>query len=250
MHITNSRWTRNTSGLSTVVCGRRRTLRKVRTRRVALVTGATRGLGRATALQLARDGADVALFGCDAAALAETAAAVRATRPGAVATVHAFDATSEAATNVAVAEAMAAHGRIDVAVANACQSVDGLLLRLQPADLERLLASNLRSAFYLCAAVAKPMLAQRGGTIVIVSSAAGAVCESGRSAHAASKAALLDLATSLAEELGPRAIRVDVVAPGRTGSCAQTAATVALLVGGSSRGASRQTLLVGGSAMS
>lgn len=220
--------------------------------RVALVSGAGRSVGRATAVQLARDGADLALFGRAESALAETAAAVRAAHPGAVLTTHVFDATSEAATNAAVSEALAAHGRIDVAVANAGQSVDGLLLCLQQADLARLLASNLESAFSLCAAVARPMLRRGGGTIVLVSSAAGAVGGAGRSAHAASKSALHARAALLAAQLEPRGIRVGVVAPssieaeptaalppaarlrhaelialGRSGSSAQIAAAVA-----------------------
>lgn len=182
-------------------------------RRVAVVSGAGRGVGRATAVQLARDGADLALFGRAESALAETAAAVRAAHPRAVLTTHVFDATSEAATNAAVSEALAAHGRIDVAVANAGQCVDGLLLCLQQADLARLLASSLESAFSLCAAVARPMLRRGGGTIVLVSSAAGAVGRAGRSAHA-SRSALHARAALLAAQLEPGGIRVGVVAPG------------------------------------
>lgn len=260
MHTTNGRCARSRGGLGPISSSRR----------VAVVGGASRGIGRATAVQLARDGADLALFGRDENALGETVAAARAARRDAVVTAHAFDATCEAATNGAVAEALAAHGRIDVTVANAGQSVDGLLLRLQQADLERLLAANLRSASYLCAAVSEPMLHARGGAIVLVSSVAGLVGSGGRSAYAANKAALLGLAASLAKELGPRGIRVDLVAPdlietempaamppaarlrhaelialGRTGSSAEVASAVAFLASDDARRVTGQTALVG-----
>lgn len=184
------------------------------TGKVALVTGASRGIGRAVAVELAAAGADLALFGRDTAALEETAAAVRAARAEAKVTRHAVDAASEAATSAAIAEVLREHGRIDVAVANAGQAQDGLILRFKAADLERLIDVNLKSAFYLCAAVAKPMIKQRSGAIVLVSSIVGLSGNAGQSAYAATKAGLLGLAKSLAKELGSRNIRVNVVAPG------------------------------------
>ena len=108
----------------------------------------------------------------------------------------------------------ARHGRVDAAVANAGQSIDGLILRFRSTDLDRLIDVNLKSAFYLCAAVAKPMIKQRGGAIVLVSSIVGLAGNPGQTAYAATKAGLLGLAKSLAKELGSRAVRVNVVAPG------------------------------------
>ena len=182
--------------------------------KVAVVTGASRGIGRAIAVDLARAGADVALFGRDAAALEETVAAARTAREGVKVTQYLVDVTSEPATADAIAEVVAEHGRLDVAVANAGQAHDGLILRFKSADLDRLLDVNLKSAFYLSAAVAKPMMKQRGGAIVLVSSIVGVAGNPGQSAYAASKAGLLGLAKSLAKELGSRSIRVNVVAPG------------------------------------
>ena len=182
--------------------------------RVAVVTGASRGIGRAIAVDLARNGFDVALLGRDTAALDATAAACREARPDAKLTQHAVDVAREDATGAAVAAVLAAHGRIDVAVANAGQSQDGLILRFKPADLDRLIVVNLKSAFYLCAAVAKPMVKQRSGAVVLVSSIVGVSGNAGQSAYAATKAGLLGLAKSLAKELGSRNIRVNVVAPG------------------------------------
>jgi 3-oxoacyl-[acyl-carrier protein] reductase len=184
------------------------------TGKVAVVTGASRGIGRAIAIDLARAGADVALFGRDADALAETQAACRAERTDARVSSHAVDVTDEAGVNAAIGTVLADHGRIDVAVANAGQAQDGLILRFRSADLDRLIDVNLKSAFYLCAAVSKPMVKQRGGAIVLVSSIVGVAGNAGQSAYAATKAGLLGLTKSLAKELGSRSVRVNAVAPG------------------------------------
>ena len=184
------------------------------TGKVALVTGASRGIGRAVAVDLARAGADVALVGRDRAALDETATEARAAREAAKVSVHVADVASETATNEAVAATLAEHGRIDAAVANAGQALDALILRFKAADLDRLIDVNLKSAFYLSAAVAKPMLKQRGGAIVFISSIVGLAGNPGQSAYAATKAGLLGLAKSLAKELGSRGVRVNAVAPG------------------------------------
>jgi 3-oxoacyl-[acyl-carrier protein] reductase len=180
----------------------------------AIVTGASRGIGRAIAVDLARSGADVALVGRDRPALEETAAAVRSARSDARALVLTADVADAGAVEGAVAQTLEAFGRLDVAVANAGQSIDALLLRLKPETLDQVLSVNLKSAFYLCGAVAKPMMKQRGGSIVLVSSIVGLMGNAGQAAYAASKAGLLGLTKSLAKELGSRNIRVNAVAPG------------------------------------
>jgi 3-oxoacyl-[acyl-carrier protein] reductase len=182
--------------------------------KVAVVTGASRGIGRAIAVDLVRAGADVALFGRDTGALAETESACREARAGAKVSVHTADVASESEVNAAIAAVLAEHGRVDVAVANAGQAQDGLILRFKSADLDRLIDVNLKSAFYLSAAVAKPMMKQRAGSIVFISSIVGVAGNPGQSAYAATKAGLLGLAKSLAKELGSRNIRVNAVAPG------------------------------------
>lgn len=195
--------------------------------RVAVVTGASRGIGRAIAIDLARAGADVALFGRDEEALAEAGAGCRAVRPEAAISTHSLDVTDEQAVASAIGSVLTEHGRIDIAVANAGQAQDGLILRFRGADLDRLIDVNLKSAFYLCAAVAKPMIKQRSGAIVLVSSIVGLAGNAGQSAYAATKAGLLGLTKSLAKELGSRAIRVNAVAPGLI----ETAMTAAMPAG-------------------
>jgi 3-oxoacyl-[acyl-carrier protein] reductase len=182
--------------------------------KVALVTGASRGIGRAIAVEFARRGADVALIGRDTQALEESAGLCASARPGAVAHLFAADVTDRAAVEAAVSQTLERFGRIDAAVANAGQSTDALLLRLKPETIDHLLDVNVKSAFHLCAAVAKPMMKQRAGSIVLMSSIVGMMGNAGQSAYAASKAALLGLCKSLAKELGSRNIRVNAVAPG------------------------------------
>jgi len=182
--------------------------------KVALVTGASRGIGRAIAVDLARNGADVVLAGRDAAALDETVAAVKAARGDARHLVVAGDVTDPAAVEGFVSQTMSEFGRVDFAIANAGQSVDSLLLRLKPDTVEQMLSVNLKSAFYLCGAVAKPMMKQRSGSIVLMSSIVGVMGNAGQAAYAAAKAGLLGLTKSLAKELGSRNIRVNAVAPG------------------------------------
>jgi|HubBroStandDraft_4_1064222.scaffolds.fasta_scaffold05598_3 3-oxoacyl-[acyl-carrier protein] reductase len=182
--------------------------------RTALITGASRGIGRAIAVEFARRGADVALVGRDLAALEETGAACASARTGATAELFQADVTDREAIDRIVAEVVARFGRLDCAVANAGQSVDGLLLRLKAETIDSMLDVNLKSAFYLCSAVAKPMMKQRAGSIVLMTSIVGMSGNAGQAAYAASKAGLIGLCKSVAKELGSRNIRVNAVAPG------------------------------------
>jgi 3-oxoacyl-[acyl-carrier protein] reductase len=184
------------------------------TNKTALITGASRGIGRAIAIEFSRQGADVALLGRDNKALEETAAMCANARVGGVAEIYNADVTDATATERVAGEVVARFGRIDCAVANAGQSIDGLLLRLKSETIDRMLDVNLKSAFFLCGAVAKPMMKQRAGSIVLMTSIVGLTGNAGQSAYAASKAGLIALCKSLAKELGSRNIRVNAVAPG------------------------------------
>jgi 3-oxoacyl-[acyl-carrier protein] reductase len=182
--------------------------------KTALITGASRGIGRAIAVEFARSGADVALVGRDVAALEETSAACANARAGAAAHLYVADVSDQAAMERIVGEVTERFGRLDCAIANAGQSIDGLLLRLKAETIDRMLDVNLKSAFYLCGAVAKPMMKQRGGSIVLMTSIVGLIGNAGQAAYAASKAGLIGLCKSVAKELGSRNIRVNAVAPG------------------------------------
>jgi 3-oxoacyl-[acyl-carrier protein] reductase len=180
----------------------------------AIITGGSRGIGRAIAVELAKQGADVAIVGRDAAALEETAGLCAAARTGAVAHAIVADAAKRSEVDAAVEETLARFGRIDAAIANAGQSIDALLMRLKDDVLDTLVDVNLKSAFYLCSAVARPMMKQRGGSIVLVSSIVGVSGNAGQAAYAATKAGVIGLCKSAAKELGSRNIRVNAVAPG------------------------------------
>ncbi len=182
--------------------------------KAAIVTGASRGIGRAIAVDLAGHGADLAIVARSSAALQETAEAARALRASVQVEPIVADVTDAKAVDGAVAATLARFGRIDFAIANAGRAFDGLIVRTKPEDLEAVLAVNLKSAFALVSAVARPMMKQRGGVIVLMSSIVGISGNVGQAAYAAAKAGLLGLAKSVAKELGSRNVRVNAVAPG------------------------------------
>jgi len=181
------------------------------TDRVALVTGASRGIGRAIALALAREGAFVA-----AAARGENAGgtvdAVRAA--GGQAEVVALDVGEPAAIQETVAGLLERRGRIDILVSNAGITRDQLLLRMKRDDWDAVLRTNLTAAFHLTQAVLKPMVRQRGGRIIAIGSVVGQAGNAGQANYAASKAGLIGFCKATALEVASRGITVNVIAPG------------------------------------
>jgi 3-oxoacyl-[acyl-carrier protein] reductase len=179
--------------------------------RVALVTGASRGIGRATAQLLARQGAIVI-----AAARGDNAAATvsEITAAGGRAEAITLDVTESGAIEAAVSGALQRHGRIDILVSNAGITRDQLLLRMKRDDWDAVLATNLTATFALTQAVLKPMLKQRRGRIIAISSVVGQTGNAGQSNYAASKAGLIGFCKSVAREVASRSITVNVVAPG------------------------------------
>ncbi len=182
--------------------------------RVALVTGASRGLGLAMAAALAAHGAEVWLNGRDAASLRPAVEHARATASGS--RVHAlpFDVTNEAAATDAVAQVLAESGRLDILINNVGQRRRQPLDELPAQALRDLLEANLVSAWHLCREAARPMRAQGFGRIINVTSIAGPIARAGDAAYTTSKGALEALTRALAAELGPHGINVNAIAPG------------------------------------
>jgi 3-oxoacyl-[acyl-carrier protein] reductase len=181
--------------------------------RVALVTGASRGIGRAVAQALAAQGATVAINFARSEEQARELAESLAAR-GARAELLPFDVADSAQVDAAVAGLAQRAGRLDILVANAGIALDGLLLRASDADLDRMVAVNLRGAFACARAALKTMMRARWGRVVFVSSVVGETGNAGQAAYAATKAGLLGLARSLAREYGSRGVTVNAVAPG------------------------------------
>ncbi|MBS2021405.1 MAG: 3-oxoacyl-ACP reductase FabG [Deltaproteobacteria bacterium] len=182
--------------------------------KVAFVTGASRGIGRAAAVRLAGGGATLALgyAGNDAAAQEAKALCEQAGSPKVA--LMKFDVGDPAACQKAIEDVVAALGGLNILVNNAGISIDGLILRYKAEDLERTLQVNLQSAFHLSKAAARPMLKAKGGAIVNLTSVVGEQGNAGQTAYSMAKAGLIGLTKSLARELGSRAIRVNAVSPG------------------------------------
>ncbi|HYJ33937.1 MAG TPA: 3-oxoacyl-[acyl-carrier-protein] reductase [Candidatus Binatia bacterium] len=180
--------------------------------RVAVVTGGAKGIGLAVSRRLACEGAKVVLTGRDTAALESAAAEIRAM--GAEALPLAADAAREQEADRVCAATLEAFGRADILVNNAGVTKDGLLLRMSDEDWDLVLTTNLKGAFRMMRAFAKPMMKQRWGRIVNVSSVIGLIGNAGQANYAASKAGLLGLTKAVAKELASRHITVNAVAPG------------------------------------
>jgi len=181
------------------------------TGRVALVTGASRGIGRAIAGRLAEQGAIVV-----AAARGDHAHGTAAdlTSKGWRAEAVSLDVTDQAEVERLPGAIIERHGRLDIVVSNAGITRDQLLMRMKRDDWDAVLATNLTATFSLAQAAIRPMLRQRGGRIIAVSSVVGQMGNAGQTNYAASKAGLIGFAKALAREVASRGITVNVVAPG------------------------------------
>lgn len=182
--------------------------------KVALVTGASRGIGRAIAEDLATNGAKVVInYNASADAAEEVVAAIEAN--GGEATAVQADVSDFTAAQTLIKTAIDTYGHIDIVVNNAGTTRDKLLPMMKEDDWDVVLDTNLKSVFNCCKAAARPMLRRKqGGRIINISSVVGLVGQGGQSNYAASKAGVIGFTKSLAKELAPRQITVNAIAPG------------------------------------
>ena len=181
--------------------------------RSAIVTGASRGIGRAIALKLASDGANVVVnYNANASAAEEVAALIR--ESGARAEVVQADVSAAADVDRLVQAALAAFDKIDILVNNAGITRDQLVMRMSEDDFASVIDTNLKSAFLMTRAVLRPMLRQRYGRIVNITSISGIMGNAGQANYAASKAGLIGLTRSIAREVASRNIVCNAVAAG------------------------------------
>jgi len=180
--------------------------------RVALVTGASQGIGRACAVELARAGAKVALCARNLEKLHEAAAEIAAA--GGEAEAYKMDVASEDEIKAGVKAALGRFGKIDILVNNAGITRDQLVMRMKRADWDEVLNTNLTGPFLLIQAVIGSMLKQRWGRIINITSIFGQIGQAGQANYASSKAGLIGLTMAVAREVASRSITVNAVAPG------------------------------------
>ena len=178
--------------------------------KVALITGASRGIGKAIALKFAAEGADIAFT--DIKIIEDTVSELEAL--GVKVRAYASNAADFAQTHETVEQVLADFGHIDILVNNAGITRDGLMLRMDEAQWDAVINVNLKSAYNYIHAVTPIMARQRGGSIINMSSVVGVSGNAGQCNYSASKAGLIGLAKSIAKEMGPRGIRANCIAPG------------------------------------
>jgi 3-oxoacyl-[acyl-carrier protein] reductase len=185
--------------------------------KVVLVTGGSRGIGRACAVGFAKRGATVVLsYAGNEAAANETVKLIQ--DAGGKARAVKFDVADTKACADAVDAVVKESGRLDVLVNNAGVAVDGLIMRFKDEDWDKTLDTNLKGAFALIRAASRPMMKQKGGSIINLTSVVGEMGNGGQAAYAASKAGLIGLTKAVAKELSSRNIRVNAVSPGFIGT--------------------------------
>jgi len=180
--------------------------------RIALVTGASQGIGRACALELARAGATVALAARNEAKLAEVAAEIASF--GGQAAAFSLDVASEELIKSGAKAVLERFGKVEILVNNAGITRDGLVMRMKRPDWDDVINTNLTGAFLLTQALISPMMKNRWGRIINIASVVGRTGQAGQANYAASKAGLIGMTRAMAREFASRGITVNAVAPG------------------------------------
>jgi len=179
---------------------------------VAVVTGGATGIGRAVADRLAHDGAHVVIVARNLERAQAAAAEIVAT--GGAASAAACDVIDEVQVNAAFEGILKAHWRVDILVNNSGVTRDGLVLRMTDAQWDEVVDTNLKGVFHCCRAAARPLLKQKSGRIVNITSVVGVMGNPGQANYVASKAGVIGLTNALAREFAPRGVTVNAVAPG------------------------------------
>ncbi|MCZ6835019.1 MAG: 3-oxoacyl-[acyl-carrier-protein] reductase [Planctomycetota bacterium] len=182
------------------------------TQRVAIVTGASRGIGKAIARRLASDGHLVVLVARTIQSLQDVHELIEA--DGGSSEVKLCDVGDSESFSSLIEEIASTHGRLDILVNNAGITRDGLILRMSDDDFDTVYRVNLFSAFVSCRAASKPMMRGRFGRMINIGSVTGQVGNAGQSNYAAAKAGLVGMTKSIAKELGPKGVTANVIAPG------------------------------------
>ena len=182
-------------------------------RKAAIVTGASRGIGRAAAVRLAKMGMNIVFTYNSGMAAAEETKALCEAEGAKVLAVQADVSSSESCDQL-VEQTMEAFGRVDVLVNNAGITRDGLIIRMSDEQFDQVIDTNLKGAFYMMRAVSKQMMKQRSGRIINISSVVGVMGNAGQVNYAASKAGVIGMTKSLARELASRKVTVNAIAPG------------------------------------
>jgi 3-oxoacyl-[acyl-carrier protein] reductase len=184
--------------------------------KAAVITGGTAGIGREIALTFAKQGANVAIFGTNAERAAEVLELCEQNKlfPEQKFLVKLADVADKKAVDQALQEILSHFGKVDILVNNAGMTRDGLLMKMDEEDWDRVIAVNLKSVYNTCQALVRPMLKARGGKIINISSVAGLIGNAGQTNYAASKAGMIGFTKSLAKEVASRNICVNCIAPG------------------------------------
>lgn len=183
-------------------------------KKVALITGSARGIGKACAMELAKAGYDIIINDIPVNEEGANATAAEMKALGVDSYAVLFDVTKKEAVEEGIAKIMEKSGRIDVLVNNAGITRDNLFMRMSPEHWEAVIGTNLSSAFYVTQPVVKVMMKQRSGSIVNMASISGVYGNAGQANYSSAKAGLIGFTKSLAKEIGSRNIRVNAVAPG------------------------------------